>query len=200
MSNNTTNAFVIERDILAAALACAAKKDVRFYLNGVLIEPLASGYCVVATNGHVLFAGEGRCDNTPAKPVIIPREACEAALKTKRKVMICEDKGDGTYVLADSILFRPVEGTFPNWRRVVPRTQEDIPLGFGPLAPDVLNTLSKSAKELGIKCITPVFPLGHDRAAMYVREDYLWVAMPLRVKGEEMKAACCLPDWLTDKE
>lgn len=197
-----TNTFAIERDILAAALVCAAKKDARYYLNGVFIEPLSSGYCVVATDGTILFAGMSRNADTPTKPIIIPRDACEAALKTKRYAIICEEKEDGTYILADSIAFSPVNGTFPIWRNAVPRPKGVSTPEFGPLSPDVLGTIAKSAKSLGIKqdCVTPVFPHGPTSSALFTHGEYLWVAAPLRVKSDEMVNACWLPNWFTEKE
>lgn len=197
-----TNTFAIKRDILAAALVCAAKKDIRYYLNGVLIEPLASGYCAVATNGHILFAGLSRNADTPAKPIIIPRDACEAAVKSiRQKVMICEEKDDGTYVLADSILFKPVDGTFPNWRKTIPRSQGESSPRFGPIASGVLSTLAKSAKEVGIAGdrIVPVIPDDLARIALFVNGDCLWAVAPLNVENDEMVDACRLPGWFTDE-
>lgn len=193
------NKFAIERNILAAALACAAKKDARYYLNGVLIEPLASGFCAVATDGKILFAGQGRSGDTPTKPIIIPRDACEVALKTKQKVMICEEKDDGTYTLADSVLFKPVDGTFPNWRSVIPRAEGDPNPRFAPIAPGVLSTLAKSAKEIGIKDdhISPVIPDDLARTALFVQEDCLWAVAPLKVNSDAMENACRLPGWFT---
>lgn len=197
-----TNKFAIERNILAAALACAAKKDIRSYLNGVFIEPLASGFCVVATDGVILFAGLSSNADTPTKPIIIPRDACEAALKTKRKSMVCEEKDDGTYGLADSILFKPVDGTFPNWRSVIPRAEKGLAPMFAPIAPGVLSTLAKSAKELGIKDnhISPVIPDDLSRTALFVNGDCLWAVAPLKVNSDAMENACRLPGWFTDKE
>ena len=62
----------------AAALKCAAKNDVRFYLNGVYLD-LPKGR-IVGTNGHVMFVGKIEAATLPA--VIVPRDLIESALKS----------------------------------------------------------------------------------------------------------------------
>lgn len=71
---------------LAAMTFFAAKEDVRYYLNGITIEPHPEqGVILMATNGHVLAAvhdPEGWCE----RKIILanPSKAMFGALKTKR--------------------------------------------------------------------------------------------------------------------
>ena len=54
-----------DADLIRAAMACQAKKDVRYYLQGILI---AKNGDVVGTNGKVLFRGAhtfNDCDSLP---------------------------------------------------------------------------------------------------------------------------------------
>ncbi|SCK49287.1 hypothetical protein VAR608DRAFT_4905 [Variovorax sp. HW608] len=57
----------IEASILAAALHCAAKNDVRYYLNGVhLFEHREGVLRIEAANGHVLFVHDYPVEKVPA--------------------------------------------------------------------------------------------------------------------------------------
>jgi len=57
----------VEACILAAALHCAAKDDVRYYLNGVhLFEHREGVLRIESTNGHVLFVHDYPVEKVPA--------------------------------------------------------------------------------------------------------------------------------------
>lgn len=111
----------------AVALA-AATEGTRFYLNGVHIEPhpRKTGVILTATNGHVLISAYHDTGfGEPFAPVIIPLKLI-TRIKALRKIP------DLTMTLTPaevSILYAgatyaapPVDGSFPDWRRVVPRS------------------------------------------------------------------------------
>lgn len=111
-------------DMLEAALICASREETRYYLNGVYVDPAG---LVVATDGHRLFAGDFTPDNSRAtlpafKGWIIPRDALQRALKAAPK----RAKDPAARVLKISpervgdVVCRPVDGAFPDWRRVIP--------------------------------------------------------------------------------
>jgi DNA polymerase-3 subunit beta len=109
---------------LKAALYCASKNDVRYYLNGIFIEP--SKGRVLATDGHILFCGEA--PNGKVADIIVPREVIETALKALGKkglsslIAVCE--GDGCYklvTLSGEFPFTPIDGKFPEYERVIPQ-------------------------------------------------------------------------------
>src|SRR4030095_10543158 len=84
----------IEANILAAALHCAAKNDVRYYLNGVhVFEHREKVLRIEATNGHVLFVHDYAVEKVPAwakgQGVIINRE-------NLGKAVSAAGKNDGT--------------------------------------------------------------------------------------------------------
>jgi DNA polymerase III sliding clamp (beta) subunit (PCNA family) len=98
------------KEQLQALLLFAAKNDVRFYLKGIYSDP--SGY-LVATDGHrILYikTGEHGLD------AIIPREAAEAAIKMAKK----GQEIPLTRTSIGQITYTPVEAIYPDWRRVIP--------------------------------------------------------------------------------
>lgn len=116
------------RTQLRAALIFAADKDIRYYLNGVMLQVGECGDCrLVATDGHrlaVLAVG----DHPGATPgeYIIPRDALKAVKRASRAnsaaVAVQIDGGrvmiaDGADIIAGGLL---IDGTFPDWQRVCP--------------------------------------------------------------------------------
>ncbi|MBA0227379.1 hypothetical protein D7U89_18095 [Stenotrophomonas maltophilia] len=71
--------------LIAAALHVAPKNDVRFYLNGVLIESHADGAIIVATDGHRMLVVRTSLPWDIGK-IIVPRNACELVAKMKGDV------------------------------------------------------------------------------------------------------------------
>ena len=103
-----------------------AQQDVRYYLNGLLLEADGNTLRAVATDGHRLALSEIELDTPAARneQVILPRKA---VLELQRLL-----DGDGEVVLAlgsnharaqlGSIRFttKLIEGRFPEYGRVVP--------------------------------------------------------------------------------
>jgi hypothetical protein len=104
--------MMIKADILKAMLVVAPTKDVRYYLNGILVEPSGA---IVATDGHRVLVARGAASEDPeAKDVIIPTDAVKQALAGKLEYLTLTGNKLG------NVEFTPCEGTFPEWRRVVP--------------------------------------------------------------------------------
>ena len=131
MSNPIMSFTIDLRAIKAAALAMS-REQTRYYLCGVCmdIDP-AHGAIAVATDGHRLIAclaagASALPAMDAARAIIIPADTVKR-LKITRKVFNraeLRDNGDGTWsILHGSEIhsFRPVDGTFPEWRRVLPR-------------------------------------------------------------------------------
>jgi DNA polymerase III sliding clamp (beta) subunit (PCNA family) len=108
----------IPTDLLKAALVCASSEETRYYLRGVYLS--TSGH-MVTTDGHRMFVA--RLAERPTIDVIVPHDAVAAALK-----MAGARAKDIEIDLAANrigqIQFVPVDGTFPDWRRVVPTGEE----------------------------------------------------------------------------
>ena len=112
--------MLIATDLLKAALICASSEESRYYLRGV---HLATSGHMVTTDGHRMFVA--RLNDRPAVDVIVPYDAVAAALKLAgARVKDIEIDLAGNRI--GQITYLPVDGTFPNWRAVVP-TGEEMP-------------------------------------------------------------------------
>lgn len=131
--------ITIPRSHFKAALVCAAVKDIRFYLNGAMLETGAGEHgnmaVMVATDGHRLSCSLiGPCDAPPVQ-VIIPRSMLESVAKHKPMKgesdtveFSYDTQGDEMHlraVLHDGTTYAAVavDGHFPDWRRVTRATK-----------------------------------------------------------------------------
>lgn len=118
------------RALKAAALA-VAKDETRYYLNGVALEFCGEHAVFVATDGHRLAAfkvpGPNPETPPPVSAIIIPADVIDR-LKVPAKagdapLAELEPAAGGEWIIrfdGTATLFRPIDGTFPNWRRVLP--------------------------------------------------------------------------------
>jgi len=116
----------IETRALRFALAFAAKNDVRYYLNGVFIEPIQDGNLrLVGTNGHIMGVAISRYSDDGdilEAPVIINRDQVIQALKaTGRKTTSIGMSVDGEVVTLGNIVDKCIDATYPDWKRVLPK-------------------------------------------------------------------------------
>lgn len=127
---------------VTAALQAVSDEKARYYLCGVFFD--ARGY-IVATNGHILFAAKcadaGKLADvrpsygsaTTAAGVIVPTDAIKQAIKAagRAKPANLELTRDTlgqwwiTYGTA-RVAFTPIDGTFPDWTRVIPEAPETL--------------------------------------------------------------------------
>lgn len=111
--------MLIPTDLLKAALFCASNEESRYYLRGVHLS--TSGH-MVTTDGHRMFVA--RLNEQPAADVIIPLDDVKAALKLAG-ARAQDVEVDLAANKIGQISFQPVDGTFPNWRAVVPTGEEN---------------------------------------------------------------------------
>jgi DNA polymerase III sliding clamp (beta) subunit (PCNA family) len=110
--------MLLATDLLKAALVCASSEETRYYLRGV---HLATSGHLVTTDGHRMFVA--RLAERPATDVIVPYDAVAAALKLAG-ARCKEIEIDLAVNRIGQIQFTPVDGTFPDWRRIVPTGEE----------------------------------------------------------------------------
>ena len=110
--------MLIPTDLLKAAILCASSEESRYYLRGVHLS--TTGH-MVTTDGHRMFVA--RLDEQPATDVIIPLDDVKAALKLAG-ARAQELEVDLATNKIGQISFQPIDGTFPDWRRVVPTGEE----------------------------------------------------------------------------
>ena len=175
--------MLLPTDLLKAAILCASSEESRYYLRGVHLS--TTGH-MVTTDGHRMFVA--RLHEQPAADVIIPLDDVKAALKLAGARV----KDVEVEVLANrigQISFQPVDGTFPNWRAVVP-TGEESPsnkpeLNDGPenvhFNHAYIGDLAKMGKALaGASMLHPTSASNPCLVTFGERADCFAVLMPMR--------------------
>jgi DNA polymerase-3 subunit beta len=155
--------ITIKRNALRAMLHMAGDHDVRYYLNGVLVEANATATRLVATDGSVLGAYEHAAPKENPNNVIgvarliLPRETV-ALLKADRHALplvslMWDETAAGPVTsaeLSDSgqrLGFVPIDGKFPDYAATIPAAK---PSGMGAwFNVDLLARFVKVAKLLG---------------------------------------------------
>lgn len=167
---------------LAAALCCAGKQDVRFYLNSVFVEVSSTETRVVGCNGISVAVLRLLQESEAPFSVIIPRDSVELALRLKSEVLGLECT-DGLWSLG-GIPFRPLDGTYPDYRRTIPRSVSGAASHFDP---NILMSFAKVGKALKCKGMPIVRQSGADAALVhfYDVDEFVGVAMPMRMFTEK---------------
>lgn len=201
-----------------AALCAVSKEETRYYLKGVFID--ARGF-IAATNGHIAFAArcadarklEGVAFDLPGSlpGIIIPADAIAQAVKAAGRVKpdayVFERDAQGLWWILYGnarVHFAPVDGTFPDWTRIVPVAPEALTAAH--YDPKYIAALGNMAKALrgGKKGEATAFHLHQDglNPALITfprkcetihdtpgpREDCLAVLMPMRGHGAQAGA------------
>ena len=175
----------------AAARFCADSKDLRLTLHGVLVEASPAGVRLAATDGHALLvaraAGEPDTDTWTG---IIPLEVVKAALawKGNKTLPIWLIPGEPecrlTRATGEALVFVPVAGPFPMYRKVVPAAPDGKPSFFDP---DLLVRFKRAAEDLGSdKGVFSLLPGGDGSGLVYITGDVVGVIMPTRSRALEL--------------
>jgi hypothetical protein len=142
---------VLARPFMAAKLF-AAKNDVRWYLNGVMIEREN----IVATNGHAMFVNHSDCemhgnDQGYIINVIgtIPRKSYKInfELDEEKKSGVAFFECEYGSILG-CLYFKLLEGKYPNWSKVIKRDLTAPTSEIGVNA-TYLSILDKAVKLVG---------------------------------------------------
>ena len=104
-----------------------AQQDVRYYLNGLLLETVPGGLRAVATDGHRMAVSEiGGLDGVPpGRQVIVPRKSVIeanrmlAGIDEQVTLGLCEDHLSLRFATVD-FSSKVIEGNFPDYERVIP--------------------------------------------------------------------------------
>tara|TARA_R110002126_G_scaffold122307_1_gene264018 strand:+ start:2055 stop:2618 length:564 start_codon:yes stop_codon:yes gene_type:complete len=172
--------MLIPTDLLKAALLCASTEETRYYLKGVHLS--TSGH-MVTTDGHRMFVAK-LAEAVPAD-VILSLDTVKAALKLAPKKAAVIELNGNTF---GGVVFTPVDGTFPNWKAVIPPAD-----GFKPgddmtpahFNPDYIYDLGQMARALGSKTGTAfrIHAWGCENphgVTFSGRDDCFAVIMPMR--------------------
>lgn len=180
---------------IKSVIIAAAKKDARFYLVGALVECRDGIASLVATDGHRLHMYVDASMSSPENAngqAIIPLDALEVITKCSKRDMdqdVFITITDKQYTMkrldGPSLSGSVVDATFPDYRRILPRSASGVPGQFNPA---LLADVSKAASFLGCKAPAPFVHHNGDSAAACTLEahpEFLAVVMPCRVKPRE---------------
>ena len=183
--------IMIDRAKLKAAARFAATdpKDRRLTLHGVLVEASPAGVRLVATDGHALLvaraAGEPDTDTWKG---VIPADAIKAALAwtggRNLPVILIPGEPECRLIRAtgrEALVFVPVAGPFPDYRKVIPAAPDGKPSFFDP---DLLVKFKRAAEDLGSdKGVFSLLPGGDGGGLVYLGEGAVGVILPTRSRA-----------------
>ncbi len=159
---------LVRTDVMLAALACTSKDESRYYLHGVYLHQVNGMVRTVATDGHRMFIyarpkaeGEELPDWLDAG-VIIPADGLKPRLALLDSVAHVAFATDAPHVvlsdLSKTCSFRmaPIDGTFPDYQRILDETKALEPRELGELSSTAYNSaylkgVGDLAKTLGPK-------------------------------------------------
>ena len=131
--------FTIQYNDLAAIALFQAKKDIRYYLNGVHITPDG----LEATSGPVL-ARISEPTGLDCTSLIIPSDTVKTILQSanSKAPITCVDG-----VVNNAITITPIDGIFPDITRAIPHDLE-IKAEAGQFDPELLMYFKKASELL----------------------------------------------------
>ena len=172
----------------------SATKDIRFYLNGILVEATKTHTTLVATDGHVLGVYKNEEENEIPEETkfefILPNDTLKNLKSAiiKGELISLEFEPDETSKvnsviiksLSITLTTQTIDAKFPDWRRVLPRETTNE---LGHYNPELPARFIKVAKEFGKKPDNiNLHQNGTSAAALTIDgvENFMGVVMPTR--------------------
>ena len=172
----------------------SAAKDIRFYLNGILVEATKTHTTLVATDGQILGVYKNEEENEIPENLkyqfILPNDALKNLKPSiiKGELISLEFEPDENSkvntVIIKSVLItlttQTIDAKFPDFRRVLPRETSNE---AGHYNPELLAKFIKVAKEFGKKPGNiNLHQNGTSAAALTINDipNFLGVVMPMR--------------------
>lgn len=198
----------------------AAKRDVRYYLEGFRIEPApmaVGGVLLIATDGHTaVIIHDPQGGATEPAIVPIPKELLSKCKKDKTDKMLAIDRfvdvtESEMWITSGPGLKRRIgvaidliDGVYPNFSRILPDYSTLGPVDLMTVNPEYLARVQKGVRMLpgskGYPSIT--FRAESNHHSLYCfhanadEDQILFIVMPMR---GECKMATSEPDWLKQK-
>jgi hypothetical protein len=193
----------ITASLYAAALVFAGDRDVRFYLNGVRVEPAPNGIgtLVVATDGHRLVVMHDEAGSVAGEGVILPRIKVAARDAKAGSGSLEFDAGRVTLPSGASLPAAYMDGRYPDWRAIVPDWSVAGQAGW--INPDYLGDFAAIPKAYGVRYTSIGMNARDAECAVLVRVEgcpAFGVVMPLRAcrdkAGKEIPRPMGEPEFL----
>ena len=178
--------ITISPDLLKAAVLFTSKEETRFYLKVVAIQATLATVKVAATDGHRLFVARvDQPENTDTFSIIIPSDAIATATKGAKYPLALSKLSDTQWRLGDTI-FTPIDGTFPEYSRIVPTGVSGETAQYNP---EYVAALGKANKLLGGSSQATIGYNGDNPALVtgdgYKAHNAVAVLMPMRSAVED---------------
>lgn len=114
------------KSLLSSTAFAMAQQDVRFYLNGVLLEIKPGTLTAVATDGHRLAYNETACSSEAKAQVIVPRKAVTEMLRLlpndETEVMLALGSNHLRLTLPGlRFTTKLIDARYPEYQRVMPK-------------------------------------------------------------------------------
>lgn len=178
------------KDIKAVSYAMA-NKDIRYYLNGMLVEHNGIETRLVATDGHrihLVRVEHNRALVSEPVKYIVPRDFVAQILKTKfsksaiKQVTLTfsDMKVAAALPNGNEIVSKLIDGKFPNYYHIIPKNLSGEYAYLNPeYQLDAVNGLIDYSEN---KTITVKIKHNGEGSAVLAYENYLAVIMPVRSK------------------
>lgn len=198
--------ITIPENYLDAIRLFVAKNDIRYYLNGVLVEVHEHSVRLVATNGHILAVANIPSDNAVGEPlhVLLPPELLDAAPKGKPlSLRFVANNGRVVTILTDDgRTFSSIDGRFPLYEKVIPSevdgTHADYDLHYLGLCAKASDRLQRGRGKKQRDTVTsPILRTNGAKPGLVTFQDpdFFVVIMPLRT--DYAKGGTTPPAWYT---
>ena len=185
-------------DALSFVAPCVSDEQTRYYLRGVHLTQYRDSLTMVATNGHQLAKLETGLPMTSdedspmgeGRGVIVPDKAVKVALATigakggeSLIAMTVQEKCIALGARKWAMRCKPVDGTFPDWTRVMPKeTGAWVEL-------DRADLLKATTRLAGV-CDSPVLQLkAWDSATLSSDGDKRTIPLKVKRGGEAVEIA-----------
>lgn len=173
----------IPRKHLSAAAVFAGAQGIRYYLNGVFVEVHQAEVRCVATDGSMAGVCRSLTEQEEMPDVIVPNETIKVVLAANKSEVLALEFEGGKWSIG-GIPFKPVDGTYPDYRRIIPREHSGKAAQFNPA---FIAAFAKAGKALGFKSAPIIRHNGEGGAQVqfYGCDDFVGVIMPLRAFNEK---------------
>jgi hypothetical protein len=183
--------ITLKTSVLRAALICSAKKDIRYYLQGICVSINHPNFAMVyGTDGHILFAGECPIEVHEAPEaygfqIIIPSDTIKAIDKKAEFIDLETIEGGAKdYYLLGNARFQAIDARYPDISRVVPARDAFSELKISYFDPELIVKGNEAlAIYYGAKKgkVFPLLQRGDQSGVIHNgTNDALVVVMPMR--------------------
>ena len=200
--------MLININLLKAVNLAASDETARYYLNGVNIQTTSAGIVLCATDGKRLIvarqkyadgvdAPDGVIREAPALNIIVPRDLIAKIKTTRRSSEYAEMLfADGKVTITHdgvTVASGVIDGTFPDYRRVIPATTDGAPAQYDP---SQWITFQKAAALVGGHSVPTLHHNGDGPALVTIKTtddrdafEIFGVLMPYRIIAEKPSVA-----------